>query len=128
MLLDGLRDPHPEVIAAAAFGCGHQRDLDAIEPLVALAAHASCSVRLGVAFGLCFREDRRAADTLVQLAGDSDDEVRNWATFGLAEMTLDTPSIRDRLWRNTQDPFDEVRHEARTGLANRGDPRVEEST
>lgn len=121
MLLDGLRDSHPEVIASAAFGCGHRRDLDAIGPLVALSMHASCAVRLGVAFGLCFREDERAADALVQLAGDSDDEVRNWATFGLAQMALDTPSIRDCLWRNTRDPFEEVRHEALAGLANRGD-------
>lgn len=124
MLLEGLRDPHPEVVAAAAFGCGHRRGLDAIEPLIRLSTHVCASVRFGVAFGLCFRENERALDALVQLAGDSDDDVRNWATFGLAEAALDTPSIRERLWRNTQDPFDEVRNEALAGLTKRGDPRV----
>lgn len=128
ILLEALRDPNPEVIAAAAFGCGHRRNLDAVEPLISLATHARDSVRLGVAFGLCFREDERAVDALLQLAGDIDDEVRNWATFGLAEVALDSPSIRERLWLNTQDPFDEVRHEALTGLEKRGDPRVADLT
>ncbi|WP_257388262.1 HEAT repeat domain-containing protein [Tahibacter caeni] len=128
MLVEGLKDSSPEVIAAAAFGCGHRRDLDVVETLIALSAHASDNVRLGVAFGLCFREDERAAGALVRLAGDSDDEVRNWATFGLAELALDTPSIRHCLWRNTRDPCEEVRREALAGLTNRGDPRVAELT
>lgn len=124
LLLEALKDPNPGVLAVAAFGCGHRRSLDAVEPLIALSAHACEGVRPGVAFGLCFREDERAVAALIQLAGDRDDEVRNWATFGLAEVGWDTPALRDCLWRNMQDPFDEVREEALTGLVKRGDPRV----
>jgi HEAT repeat protein len=124
LLLEALDDPSPGVIAAAAFGCGHRRSLDAIEPLIALSTHACEGVRLGVAFGLCFREDGRAVEALIQLAGDRDDEVRNWATFGLAELEWDTPAVRDCLWRNTRDPFEEVREEALIGLEKRGDARV----
>ena len=62
LLLEALKDPNPGVLAAAAFGCGHHRSLDAVEPLIALSAHACDGVRLGVAFGLCFREDERAVE------------------------------------------------------------------
>ncbi len=72
MLRAGLRDPHSQVVAAAAFGCGHRRNADDTALLIALASHASADVRLGVAFGLCFHEDERAVDTLIQLAGDRD--------------------------------------------------------
>jgi HEAT repeat protein len=124
LLREALRDRAHRVVAAAAFGCGHRKGLDAIEILITLVTHVCDRVRWGTAFGLCLREDERAVAALIQLAGDRNDDVRNWATFGLAEVEIDNFSIRECLWRNTLDTFDEVRDEALRGLANRGDARV----
>jgi HEAT repeat protein len=127
MLLEALRDPSPLVVAAAAFGCGHRRSPEALDALITLAAHPLADVRRGISFALCFREDDRAVDALLQLAGDSDEDVRNWATFGLTHLPAwDTPAIRERLWQNTRDVFDEVRVEALCALANRGDAQAQE--
>ena len=120
-----LADQRVTVIAAAATGLGHIRDSRGVEPLVPLKSHPSAQVRYAVVFGLLTQEDERAIEALIELSEDSDEEVRDWATFGLgSQIDVDTPAIRDALFRRLRDPNLEARGEAMVGLARRKDSRV----
>ncbi len=126
LLLVGLGDAHDEVVRAAVCGLGHRPHPAALVDLVRLAAHANEHVRWNVAVSLGRYSEPAAIEALLQLAGDADSDVRDWATFGLGTMhdEIDTPALRDRLWRNLSDADPDVRGEALMGLANRGDARA----
>jgi HEAT repeat protein len=125
LLLSGLRDPHQEVLGAAISGLGHRPHSAALEEIGRQATHRSAAIRFDVAVALGHYPDPRAVDALLNLARDPDDGVRDWATFSLGSMhEVDTPEIRDLLWRNLQDADPDVRGEAIVGLAARGDPRA----
>lgn len=125
LLLSGLRDPHDEVVGAAASGLGHRPHPAALHDLVRLASHPNASLRFDVAFALGNHDEPAAVEALLILACDSADEVRDWATFGLGSLhEADTPQIRERLWLNLRDPVADVRGEAIVGLAQRHDPRA----
>lgn len=125
LLLEGLGDAHAEVLRAAATGLGHRPHPDALEPLVRLAAHADGHVRFAVAYALGSYMDSAATHALLALARDHDDDVRDWATFALGSLhEVDSPEVRERLWRNLHDADRDVRGEALVGLAERGDRRA----
>lgn len=123
LLLAGLRDAHDEVIRAAVSGLGHRPHPAALDDLVRLSTHPNDLIRWNVAISLGGYSDPAAIEALLQLACDADSDVRDWATFGLGTIheNIDTPAIRDRLWQNLHDTDPDVRGEALTGLANRGD-------
>lgn len=97
---------------------------------IAHAAHRDPAVRQTVASVLASHsESSRALVTLLALSVDPGDDVRNWATFGLAQSRLDAahPSaeaVREALHARIEDPHEECRGEAWTGLAIARDPRV----
>jgi HEAT repeat protein len=127
-LLDLIqREEHAEVLYSIGVALGHHRDVRAVAPLVPLKTHLHPKVRYGVVFGLMCHEDPLAIVTLIELMEDVDDEVRDWATFAIgSQIEVDTPQIREALFRRVEDPDPDARGEALKGLANRGDERVVE--
>lgn len=122
-LLKSERDA--DVLQSACTAFGHNKDFHVVEPLARLWSHPSADVRYAVVFGLLGQEDEFAIQALIELSADADDDVRNWATFGLGDMIdLDTPEIRETLFRCVDDSFDAVRGEALKGLAKRHDDRA----
>lgn len=126
LLLAGLRDAHDEVVCAAVSGFGHRPHPAALADLLRLSTHSHAQLRWNVAIALGGYSAPAAIETLLRLACDTNDDVRDWATFELGTIheTVDTPAIRDLLWKNLHDTHPDVRGEALVGLANRGDARA----
>ena len=71
------------------------------------------------------RTEPEAIVTLIHLTGDESAYVRDWATFGIEQQnSLDTPEIRDALYRRIDDVDKETRHEALCGLVRCEDLRA----
>ena len=79
-----------------------------------------------MAFALgCFPNDAQSVRGLLKLTSDSDTDVRDWAVFGLGVLgDVDSPEIREALFRCLQDASQNVREEAAVGLAKRQDQRL----
>ena len=70
-------------------------------------------------------EQARSIGFLIELSCDSETCVRDWATFALGTIQdWDEPALREALFERLHDEDDEVRAEAMSGLAKRGDRRV----
>ncbi|HWL38479.1 MAG TPA: HEAT repeat domain-containing protein [Frankiaceae bacterium] len=89
-------------------------------------------VRLEAVSDLPLDLDRPAPDhpnvrALIRALDDPDAEVRDWATFGLGvQLDVDSPEIREALFRMLGDTEADTAGEAAVGLARRKDPRVYE--
>ncbi|HEY3266501.1 MAG TPA: HEAT repeat domain-containing protein [Armatimonadota bacterium] len=137
-LLRLLGDRRVTVLEAAAFGLYHMHglssmfarkgrdDLRVVGPVAALKDHSSARVRFAAVSGLMGLPDDGAIQALVELSEDPVTRVRDWATFALGSAIeeVDTPGIRDALFRRVHDPDFDTRSEALVGLARRHDPRV----
>lgn len=125
-LLKGLLDdPEARVVASSVYALGHHYVRDPIAKKASLASHASVWVRQAVAVALGGATSPPEIQTLIKLSMDETDDVRDWATFGLgSRCRLDTPEIRQALFRRISDSHTDTRHEALLGLASRGDARV----
>jgi HEAT repeat protein len=118
-------ETHPEVLQAMATAFQHLGDARCIPVLHSLRDHPSEDVRYGVVFGLLGHEDDLAVQALIELSRDPDEDVRDWATFGLgAQIERDDAQVRDALVARLEDPHDDTRAEAISGLAVRGDERA----
>jgi HEAT repeat protein len=125
ILLVLLDDKDLDVVNSACVALGHLHQPGAIGSLIKLKGHPDASIRYSVTFGLLGYEDARAIQALIELSEDEDDDVRDWATFGLgSQIDIDTPQIRDALYRRLFDPFENVIGEAMVGLARRKDERL----
>ncbi|HEY9754351.1 MAG TPA: HEAT repeat domain-containing protein [Oculatellaceae cyanobacterium] len=121
-MLDTENDP--DVLCALGWGLGH---LDLEFPtrcLTRLSGHSDSRVRYGVVGGILRNECPEAIAAKILLSKDDDVDVRNWATFGLGTMEMDNDEIRHALAKRLDDSDCEVRFEAISGLAKRGDTRV----
>lgn len=114
------------VIESIAIGFGHLDDARAIPTLIKLKNHADEDIRFGVVLGLLGHEDERAIQALIELSQDEDADVRDWATFGIGSILdeVDTPAIREALYRNLDDSDEDTRYEALMGLIIRRDHRI----
>jgi HEAT repeat protein len=119
-------ESEPLPLASAIHALGHLGDARAVKFLVAHQSDANADVRFAVAAALgAFAKDPVAASGLVRLASDPDEDVRDWATFAIGEFSgLDSPEVRELLFRNFGDSSEDVRYEAMAGLAKREDARV----
>ena len=118
-------DPDPRVLASAAIALRHLKDPRGIDALVRRLDHGDAEVRHAVAFALGGSSDPRAVAALIKLTTDQDADVRDWATFGIGQQgEIDTPEIREALYRRLDDTDEETRYEAMRGLARCGDIRV----
>ncbi|WP_067060964.1 HEAT repeat domain-containing protein [Roseateles chitosanitabidus] len=127
LLLQGLSDPHPDVVRAAVAGLGHRPHGASVDALLRLATHRDERMRWQVAVALGSYEEPEAIAGLIALSTDPSDEVRDWATFGLGTLRMDdTPEIRAALRRNLDDIDEDVRGEALVGLARRHDEGIVE--
>lgn len=127
-LLDLLEsEKEVEVLNAAGIALGHLGDPESIPALCRLSAHPNAQVRYAATNGLGGFPEEAAVNRLLELTTDPDELVRDWAMFGLGtQIDVDSPAIREALFRGTTDPDVVVRGEALVGLANRRDERVVE--
>ena len=119
------QESQPVVIRAAAFALGHLHDPRAINVLVSVAQHMSSEVRYAVAHSLGGFSDPAAVRALIRLSEDEFAHVRDWATFALGEGgPLNTPEVREALYRRLSDDDASTRFEAMRGLVRCGDART----
>lgn len=131
LLYKALDDECKGVISSAICGLGHRPMPSATLRLVAFASHKNEYIRRSVAWALCANDgDSYKGDSVIEvlltLAMDEDDDVRDWATFALGSLheDVDSPAIREILWRNVFNENESVSGEALVGLAKRKDLRV----
>jgi HEAT repeat protein len=111
---------------SAIHALGHIGDPRGVPIIVQHARNNDPELREAVAFACgCFPEEKDALDALLILITDCDEDVRDWATFGVGALfDADSPEIRAALALALRDPHEDVRREAITGLAKRGDVRA----
>lgn len=119
------QDTDSRVLRAAVIAVGYLVTLRAIPEAIGVAGHPDADVRQAVAFALGGRTDPASVATLIHLTSDESAYVRDWATFGIGQRnSLDTPEIRDALYRRIDDVDEDTRFEAVYGLARCGDLRA----
>lgn len=115
----------PEVLNSIGVAFGHLKEPRAIPLLIRYKNHPNPLAREGVTWGMMGLDDEIAIQTLIELSQDEETYIRDWATFELGSQTeVDTPALREALYRNIHDSDVDVRNEALAGLAMRRDKRV----
>ena len=119
-------EQYPLVLASAICALGHLDNESAIPLILRHQNHPDRDVRLAVSVALgSFPNDPQSIGGLLTLTSDPDAEVRDWAVFGLGvQGDVDSPKIREALFRCLNDANVDVREEALVGLAKRHDQRV----
>lgn len=126
MLVAGLADPNPCVIAVALSGLSHTPVPEALPTMLTFVDHPHVWCRQKLAFALThfIDEGPHVTNALLKLANDDFEQTRDWATYDLQYSQVDTPEVRECLWRNAHDEDSLVVDEAMHGLARRKDKRV----
>lgn len=106
---------------------GHLEDSRAVELIAQFQSHRDEKIRLTVAHALGHYNDDIAISALIRLSSDEVRDVRDWATFYIANNEdVDSPEIREVLWKASDDEDNEIRAEALYGLARRGEKQIVE--
>lgn len=122
-----LKDTRVDILISAIYGLGHLAPPRVAGYIARFCGHRDWGVRLAVAFALGGDESPLAIKTLIKLMDDKRSQVRDWATFAIGNMAeVDTPEIREALFRKVKERSSDVHGEAMAGLAKRKDPRVVE--
>jgi HEAT repeat protein len=123
-MLENEREPL--VLDSAISALGHLDNVEAVSLILRYMDHPDEDLRFSVAFALgCFPNNDDAIKGLLVLAVDPDEDVRDWAVFGLGvQGNVDSPEIRETLFRSLADANVNVREEAAVGLAKRHDQRI----
>lgn len=121
-----LDDDDGDVVAAAVLAFAHQREMLALEQLIALTVHGDAKVRWALVTALEGAvADERAERALLRLMADADPDVRDRATFAIGSLSeTDTPRVRAALAERLLDESTSVAREAALGLARRHDARA----
>lgn len=122
------RETDDSVMCALAYALCHLDVTDRAEFLRRAANSPSAETRFAAAYSLGPLSDDGLIETKIALSKDDDAEVRSWATFSLhlslEENQRARQDIRNAFFERLNDPDEEVRIEAFTGLARCGDERV----
>jgi HEAT repeat protein len=125
-----LRDNRKEVLLSAIYALGHLYDPERSKRIAPFARHRDPDIRYAVAFALGSDPHPLSVKTLIQLTEDKDPQVRDWATFGIGDREdakkVNSPEIREALFKRLHDTHADPRGEAMVGLAKRKDARVVE--
>lgn len=115
------RESSPDVIASIVVSLGHAGGRSSRYAIVALANHASASVRTAVAFALSTEATHHdVVPVLLTLSKDADRDVRHWATFGLGSANP-RPEVLAALRDRLGDEDGETRIEALISLIRQRD-------
>lgn len=118
-------DTDADVLFSAVAAMSHLKDPHGIQRVIEVADYPDERVRQAVAFALGGRTEPQSVATLIRLTSDDSAFVRDWATFGIGQInSLDTPEIREALYRRIDDADEQTRSEALHGLARCRDLRV----
>jgi HEAT repeat protein len=128
-VVERLADPAQSetVIDAAVSALGHLSDPRALPTILQFVSYRDSDVRFAVANALPSVSgdpvSGSALEALLKLMEDEDPRVRDWATFGLGSQLeqVDSPEVRQALWKRVGDPGGDTAGEALVGLAVRGD-------
>ncbi len=101
-----------------------QRDMTAVEPLIAALGDSSWKVRRYVISCLCMLDDLRAVQPLISMLNDTHEEVRLAATFALG--SLKDPRAVEPLIVALNKDTSRVRSNAANALGKLRDPRAVE--
>lgn len=130
LLVVAIQDTRLDVIKAAISGLGQISEFKALPFILPYARHHDFEVRLGVSMTLGQYPVDESVQALMLLALDDEYIVRDWATFSLSNLStadgqyIDTPEIRECLWKNVQDVDLYAQGEAIRGLIYRRDHKV----
>jgi HEAT repeat protein len=119
-------EKEPLVLGSGIMALGLLDNETSIPIVVSYRKHSDPGVRFSVAYALgCFPNHPLAVSILIQLTHDEDSDVRDWSVFGLGvQGDVDSPEIRDVLFRCLSDADEDVREEAAVGLGKRKDLRL----
>jgi HEAT repeat protein len=110
------------VLESVIIAFGHFKVNDSTPLLIVYKDSPDSDTRQRLAWCLGGYEHELAIDTLLILM--EDDDVRDWANFGIGSQSdVDTPQIRDALFKLIDDEHNGVSYEALNGLCRRNDPR-----
>jgi HEAT repeat protein len=124
------KENDPKVIMKLLYAIGHNNETlnrKQIDKLCELKDTDNNLVKEGLVFSLLGINNPKTIDILIDFSSDKISFIRDWATFGLGStITTNTKKIRDALWNNVNDKYQETKLEAIVGLALRKDIRVNE--
>ncbi|MEM7373169.1 MAG: hypothetical protein AAF587_31385 [Bacteroidota bacterium] len=120
--------PSPKVLESILSGIGHNNDNLSDKHMATLFGyldHSYSDVRFSLVHAILGVENPTAIHMLIKLSADKHPSVRDWATFGLGkQIEVSNDPIVNALWDRREDPFNQVRMEAISGLLAHKDSRI----
>lgn len=119
-----------KVLKSILYGIGHNNqelNSEQVNQLIPFRKSKSIQVRQALVSALSGVEEEVAIQTLIELTEDKVASIRNWATFAIGSLiSIESPSIKQALWKRVNDEDYDTKWEAIMGLANRKENGVKQ--